>query len=115
MSDQCIFCGIINKRIPSAIVHEDEFVIAFRDISPQAPVHLLIVPKIHIPSLNELSQEHSATLGHIYLVARKLAAESGLAETGWRLVVNCGADACQTVFHLHVHLLGGRQMSGQMA
>jgi len=115
MSDQCIFCKIINKQIPSAIVYEDELVVAFRDINPQAPVHLLIVPKIHIPSLNELLPEHSAILGHIHLAATSLAKESGLAETGWRLVVNCGAEACQTVFHLHVHLLGGRQMSGQMA
>ena len=115
MSDQCIFCKIINRQIPSAIVHEDELVVAFRDINPQAPVHLLIVPKIHIPNLNELLPEHSAIIGHVHLTAKSLAKEAGLAETGWRLVINCGTDACQTVLHLHVHLLGGRHMSGQMA
>ena len=115
MSEQCIFCKIIGKQIPSSIVHEDEQVIAFRDINPQAPTHLLIVPKVHIPSLNELSLEHAAILGHISMVAKSLARESGLAESGWRLVINCGAGAGQTVFHLHVHLLGGRPMSGQMA
>jgi len=115
MSEQCVFCKIINKQIPSNIVHEDEHLIAFRDISPQAPTHLLIVPKVHISSLNDLSPEHASILGHIPLVAKSLAGELGLAESGWRLVVNCGPDACQTVFHLHVHLLGGRPMSGQMA
>ncbi|MDR1840509.1 MAG: histidine triad nucleotide-binding protein [Holophagales bacterium] len=115
MSDQCIFCKIINRQIPSDILHEDELVVAFRDINAQAPVHLLIVPRIHIPNLNELLPEHSAILGHIHLAAKSLANESGLAETGWRLVINCGPDACQSVLHLHVHLLGGRQMSGRMA
>ena len=115
MSEQCVFCKIINKQILSNIVHEDERVIAFRDINPQAPTHLLIVPKVHLPSLNELLPEHAAILGHIPMVAKSLARESGLAESGWRLVINCGADAAQTVFHLHVHMLGGRPMSGQMA
>jgi len=115
VSDQCVFCKIINKQIPSNMVHEDEQVIAFADIAPQAPTHLLIVPKVHISSLNELTEEHAHILGHISLVAKLLAARMGLAETGWRLVINCGADAGQTVFHLHVHLLGGRPLLGQMA
>jgi histidine triad (HIT) family protein len=115
VSDQCIFCRIINKQIPSNTVYEDEHVIVFSDINPQAPTHLLIVPKTHIPSLNELSAEHALILGHISIVAKELAKRLGLAETGWRLVINCGADAGQTVFHLHVHLLGGRPLVGQMA
>ena len=115
MGEQCIFCKIINKEIPSSVVHEDEHVVVFKDISPQAPTHLLIVSRAHIPSLNELSPEHAALLGHIPLAAKSIARNLGLAENGWRLVVNCGSDACQTVFHLHVHLLGGRPLSGQMA
>jgi len=113
--NECIFCKIIKRQIPSNIVHEDEHVIAFADIAPQAPKHLLIVPKLHIPSLNDLTEEHAHILGHISLVAKELAARLGLAEAGWRLVINCGADAGQTVFHLHVHLLGGRPLAGQMA
>jgi histidine triad (HIT) family protein len=115
VNDQCVFCKIINKQIPSNMVHEDEHVIVFADIAPQAPTHLLIVPKVHIPDLNELTEEHAFVLGHISMVAKELAARLGLAETGWRLVINCGADAGQTVFHLHVHLLGGRPLAGQMA
>jgi len=115
VSEQCIFCKIINKQIPSNIVHEDEHVVVFADIAPQAPTHLLIVPRTHIPSLNEMTEEHAHILGHISLVAKKLAGRLGFAEAGWRLVINCGADAGQTVFHLHVHLLGGRPLVGQMA
>jgi histidine triad (HIT) family protein len=115
VSDQCIFCKIADKQIPSTIVHEDEHVLVFSDINPQAPTHLLVVPKKHIPSLNELSEVDAPILGHISMVARDVAGRLGLAETGWRLVINCGADAGQTVFHLHVHLLGGRPLAGQMA
>jgi histidine triad (HIT) family protein len=115
VSDQCVFCKIINKQIPSNIVHKDEHVVVFADIAPQAPTHLLIVPRLHIPSLNDLTEEHAHILGHISLVAKALAERFGLAGTGWRLVINCGEGAGQTVFHLHVHLLGGRPLVGQMA
>ena len=115
MDEQCIFCRIINKKVPSDIVYEDDHVVVFKDINPQTPIHLLIVPKAHIPSLNDVSAEHTVALGHVPIVAKKLAAEMGLGERGWRLVINCGEEACQSVFHLHVHLLGGRTMSGQMA
>jgi histidine triad (HIT) family protein len=110
----CLFCRIIAKQIPSSIVYEDEQVVAFKDIAPQVPVHLLIVPRIHIPSLNDLTQSQSAVLGHLALVAKELASQAGLEGSGWRLVANCGPDAGQTVFHLHVHLLGGAPMAGKM-
>jgi histidine triad (HIT) family protein len=115
MSDGCVFCMIIDKKIPSAVLHEDDLVVAFADISPQAPTHLLIVPRAHVPGLNDVTEAHSALLARVPLVARGLAARMGLAEGGWRLVCNCGPDAGQTVAHLHFHLLGGAPMSGRMA
>lgn len=111
----CLFCRIAEKQIPSSIVYEDDQVVAFKDISPQVPVHILIVPRVHIPSLNELTPAQSVVLGHISLVAKQLAADAGVGESGWRLVMNCGPHAGQTVFHLHVHLLGGAPMAGRMA
>jgi histidine triad (HIT) family protein len=115
MSDQCVFCKIIGKEIPSSVLHEDDLVVAFADISPQAHTHLLIVPKRHILGLNDITEEHAALLAHIPLVAKDLAERLGLAGNGWRLVCNCGADAGQTVAHLHFHLLGGGPLSGRMA
>jgi len=106
MSD-CIFCKIIRKEIPSEVVWEDESVLAFRDLSPQAPTHVLIIPKKHIPSLAESTPEDEALLGHLHSVARSVAEHEGL-ESGFRLVVNTGAGAGQVVFHVHFHLLGGR-------
>lgn len=110
----CLFCKIIEKQIPSNIVYEDDQVVAFKDISPQAPLHVLIVPRVHIPSMNELTPAQSTLLGHIGLVAKELAKRSGVDGSGWRLVTNCGPHAGQTVFHLHVHLLGGAPMAGRM-
>jgi histidine triad (HIT) family protein len=110
----CLFCRIIAKQIPSNIVYEDDHVVAFKDIAPQVPVHLLIVPRVHIPSLSELLPEQSPVVGQIALVAKHLAKEAGIDESGWRLVVNCGPHAGQTVFHLHMHLLGGAPMAGRM-
>jgi histidine triad (HIT) family protein len=112
---ECIFCQIINQEIPGNVVYEDEHLIVFHDINPQVPAHLLLVTKKHIPSLNDVTPEFASILGHIPLVAKDLAEELGLAESGWRLVFNCGSDAKQTVFHLHAHLLGGRPMVGQLA
>jgi len=115
MSDpNCIFCKIAAKQIPSAIVFEDEDVVAFRDISPQAPVHLILIPRAHFEGLNDLTPEWAPLVGKIALAAQKLARENGCAANGWRLVSNCGPDAGQTVFHLHFHLLGGRPMAGKM-
>ena len=112
MSDaNCLFCRIANRTIPAEIVGEDEGLLAFTDIHPQAPTHLLIIPTEHIRTLADVSQAHSDVLGRIVRFANRLARERGLAETGYRLVANCGAAAGQTVWHLHFHLLGGRVMT----
>lgn len=110
----CLFCKIINGEIPSKKVYEDDEVFAFFDISPMAPVHVLIVPKQHISSMNEITSENSAVISHIFEVASRLADELGISESGYRVVSNCGADAGQTVFHLHFHLLGGTALATQM-
>lgn len=103
----CIFCKIAGKEIPSEILYEDEQVVAFADIQPQAPVHILIIPKKHVPSLAHLEESDEALMGRVIMVAKKLAEEKGLSD-GYRLVTNCGESAGQTVMHLHFHLLGGR-------
>lgn len=110
MSD-CIFCKIINKEVPSNIVYEDDLVVAFRDINPQAPVHILIVPKEHIPTLLDLNENNKHVVSHAYMVAKELAKKEGIDEKGYRIVSNCGNDGGQTVYHIHFHLLGGRFMT----
>jgi histidine triad (HIT) family protein len=110
----CIFCKIIAGEIPSNKVYEDETVFAFRDINPQAPTHILVVPKAHIGSVAELSAENSAVVAHIFEVIAQVAKEEGL-ENGYRVVSNCGPDARQSVQHLHFHILGGRELTEQMA
>ncbi|MDQ3131930.1 MAG: histidine triad nucleotide-binding protein [Acidobacteriota bacterium] len=107
MSD-CIFCKIIAGEIPSARVYEDEICVAFNDVSPQAPTHLLIIPREHFDSLAKAESRHRETLGHLLLTAAAIAREKGFAEDGYRVVVNTNRDGGQTVYHLHVHLLGGR-------
>jgi len=107
----CVFCQIVAGKIPSEILYQDEEVVAFRDINPAAPTHLLVVPKKHIPSLTHLSQADLPLVGHMVNVANQLAREEEISETGYRLVVNCGKDAGQEVPHLHMHLLGGRKLS----
>ena len=111
---ECLFCNIIAGKIPSTKVYEDDLVYAFNDISPQAPVHVLIVPKQHVQSAADITAENSAVVAHIFEVAAKLAKELGL-DQGYRIVNNCGEDGGQTVRHLHFHLLGGAKLSGQMA
>ena len=106
----CLFCKIIAGDIPSAKVYEDDKVYAFRDIEPQAPVHVLIVPKEHIASANELTEENASIVGHIFAVAAKIAKEEGIADGGYRIVNNCGQDGGQTVGHLHFHMLGGSSL-----
>lgn len=108
---ECIFCRIIQGEIPAKIIYQDEKVIAFADISPQAPIHLLIVPKKHMATLLDLEEEDKELVGHIYLVAKQLALENNIALSGFRLVTNCNKDAGQAVFHIHFHLLGGRKMA----
>ena len=107
----CLFCKIIAGDIPSNKVYEDDKVYAFRDIEPQAPVHILIIPKEHIASANELTEENASVVGHIFAVAAKIAKEEGIAEGGYRIVNNCGEDGGQTVNHLHFHMLGGRSLA----
>ena len=110
----CIFCQIVAGKVPSEIIYQDEEVLAFRDINPQAPVHLLIIPKKHITSLAYLSEAESLLIGRMVNTANRLAKTEGISESGYRLVVNCGKEGGQLVPHLHLHLLGGRQLSGTM-
>ncbi len=110
----CIFCRIVAGKIPSDIVYQDEEVIAFRDIHPQAPVHLLVVPKKHIACLSDLKEEEAPLMGHMVSVANQLAKTEGISSTGYRLVINCGQQGGQLVPHLHMHVMGGRQLSGQL-
>ena len=110
----CVFCQIIAGKIPSDTVYQDEEVIAFRDIKPQAPVHLIIIPRRHIPSLAHLSEADSSLVGHMVTIANQLAKEEGVAQRGYRLVINCGKEGGQLVPHLHLHLLGGRRLSGEL-
>lgn len=106
----CIFCRIATREAPAEILRESDRVVAFRDLSPQAPTHILIVPKEHIPSATDLGDDHGAMLADVVQAATHLARTEGIDESGWRLVTNVGPDAGQTVFHLHFHLLGGAPM-----
>lgn len=107
----CLFCKIVRKEIPAKAVHEDDSCLAFEDINPKAPVHLLIIPKRHIESINERSQADEQVLGHLVVVAGQLAKERSIDRSGYRSVINTGPDAGQSVFHVHLHLLGGRPMA----
>ena len=110
----CIFCKIIAGDIPSTKVYEDDWVLAFRDIAPQAPTHILVIPKEHIPSFAGINEENAPLIAHLLTVAAKIAREEGLEAGGYRIVSNCGPDAGQTVPHLHFHILGGRQLNVEM-
>jgi len=110
MSD-CIFCKIVKGEIPSTNVYRDEQVTAFRDLSPAAPTHILIVPNKHIDSVNAMSADDEQLIGHLFFAAKQIAAQEGLAGDGFRLVINTNAHGGQTVFHIHLHLLGGRQLT----
>ena len=111
----CIFCKIAAGEIPSSKVYEDERVYAFKDINPQAPVHILVTPKEHMAKVLECAAREDDLLGHLMKVASRIAKEQGLAENGFRLVTNCGKHGAQSVNHLHIHILGGRQLGEQMA
>ena len=108
--DNCLFCRIASGEVPSKIVYQDQDVVAFADINPQAPTHVLLVPRRHIASVADLTPEDGPLLASLFIVATKIAREMGLAERGYRIVVNQGPDAGQSVFHLHFHLLGGRRL-----
>ena len=112
--ENCLFCKIAAGIIPSAKVYEDETVLAFRDIAPQAPTHILVIPKAHISGMSEVNAENAALVGHCLAVAAQVAKAEGLTN-GYRIVSNCGDDAGQTVHHLHFHILGGRKLSLEMA
>ena len=107
----CLFCKLIAREIPADIVFEDDAVIAFRDIAPQAPTHILIIPKRHISTLNDLSEEDCALVGRLQFTAQKIAKTLGIADEGYRVVMNCNEAGGQTVYHIHMHLLGGREMT----
>jgi histidine triad (HIT) family protein len=104
----CLFCKIVAKQIPAKVLHEDAEVLAFEDIQPQAPAHLLVIPKKHIATLNDVAPADEATIGRLFTAAAKLAKDRGFAEEGWRAVINVGKDAHQLVFHVHLHVLAGR-------
>ena len=110
----CLFCKIVAGDIPSTKVYEDETVLAFRDIAPQAPTHILVIPKAHIASVAEVTAENSGVVAHIFEVIPQIAKAEGL-ENGFRVVSNCGEDGCQSVRHLHFHILGGRKLTAEMA
>ena len=108
--NDCLFCRICTKKIPANILYEDSEAVAFNDINPKAPVHVLIVPKKHISTTLDITDKDNVLIGHLFRLAGQISKEKGIAERGFRLVMNTNADAGQTVFHIHLHLLGGRQM-----
>jgi histidine triad (HIT) family protein len=107
---ECLFCAIVEGKINANVVYRDDAIVAFKDIAPRAPVHILIIPRKHLVSVSEITEADHGLIGQIFEVAARLAREQGIADSGYRLVVNSGADAGQSVFHLHYHLLGGRRM-----
>ena len=104
----CLFCKIVDGDIPADIIHKSETTVAFRDINPQAPTHVLVIPRKHIATINDLAPDESEVVGDLYLAAKEIAASEGIADEGYRAVMNCNAGAGQTVFHIHLHVLGGR-------
>ena len=107
----CLFCKMVSGEIQPDVVFEDDEVLAFRDVNPQAPVHVLVIPKSHIATTNELTPEHAGLVGKMVLAARQIAADEGIAEPGYRMVMNCNPEAGQSVYHIHLHMLGGRPMN----
>ncbi len=114
MAQECVFCRIVAGQVPATIVYQDDMVIAFRDVEPQAPTHLLLIPREHVASLGEFGSQHEGLIAQLVHVANELAAKEGIAERGYRLVANCGKEGGQVVPHVHFHLLGGRELSGDM-
>jgi histidine triad (HIT) family protein len=114
MAEECIFCRIIAGEVPSDIVYQDEDFLAFRDISPQAPIHVLIIPKTHISSSAELTEGQQGLVGRLIIIAKNLAEKEGITKRGYRLVINCGPDGGQVVRHLHLHLIGGKRLEDKL-
>lgn len=115
MAEETIFSKIIRKEIPTELLYQDDLVTAFADIAPQAPTHILIIPNVLIPTVNDVEPEHELALGRLFTVARKLAAKAGIDESGYRLVMNCNPDSGQEVYHIHMHLLGGHNLGPLLA
>ncbi|MDC9592241.1 purine nucleoside phosphoramidase [Xenorhabdus sp. IM139775] len=115
MAEETIFSKIIRREIPSDIIYQDDLVTAFRDISPQAPTHVLIIPNVLIPTINDVTADHELALGRLFTVAAKIAKEAGIAEDGYRLIMNCNHHSGQEVFHIHMHLVGGRPLGPLLA
>jgi histidine triad (HIT) family protein len=111
MVQSCIFCQIADRKIPAKIVYEDDHVVAFNDIDGKAPVHVLVCPRKHVATLNDLTEEDATLLGHVFSAAKKVAEQAGVAQTGYRTIFNVNADAGQSVFHLHLHVMGGRRLN----
>jgi histidine triad (HIT) family protein len=111
MMADCLFCKMVSGEIKPDVVFEDDEVLAFRDVNPQAPMHVLVIPKTHISTVNDLTPEHTGLVGRMYLAAQKIATDEGVAEPGYRLVMNCNSEAGQSVYHIHLHVLGGRPMA----
>jgi len=109
--EDCLFCKIRDGEIPCEIVYENDYLLAFNDINPIAPIHILIIPKEHISTLNDIKEKHTQTMGELFLAAKKIANDKGISESGYRTVFNCNKDGQQTVFHIHLHLIAGRQMT----
>ena len=107
----CLFCRIVSGEIPAELLYEDPEIIAFRDVNPQAPFHCLVIPRSHIPTLNDLRPEHTALAGRLFAVAAEIAGRHGFAETGYRVVMNCNRDGGQSVYHIHLHVLAGRPLA----
>lgn len=107
----CLFCKMVTGEIQPDVVYEDEDVLAFRDVNPQAPTHVLVIPRIHIATTNDLDDDSVGLIGKLYLAAQRIAADEGIAERGYRTVINCNQEAGQSVYHIHLHLLGGRPMN----
>ncbi len=106
----CVFCKIVKKELPAKIVYEDDKVMAFHDINPQAPIHILIIPKEHIETVNDLEEKHKELIGHIFLVAKKIAKDLGVDEKGYRILINCNKDGGQEVYHIHFHFFAGKPL-----
>ena len=112
--ENCVFCKIINREIPSEIVYEDEKVIAFKDVNPAAPIHILVVPKNHIETLLDVSQQDIDIIAYIYQIINKIARDNGFAKNGFRVIANCGKDSGQEVMHIHFHVLGGKKLGDKI-
>lgn len=115
MTQETIFSKIIRREIPADILYQDELVTAFRDINPRAPTHILIVPNVLIPTVNDVEPQHELALGRLFTVARKLAADAGIAENGYRLIMNCNQHGGQEVYHIHMHLVGGKALGAMVS